>query len=130
MREFDCRACKLSFATRKELVKHKVESDRHEYCKRCDEDFDNEDVLLVHKIVSQRHIACHVCGVDFKSESVAATQMHRAEQKIVCSGCSATFTRAAGLIAHIELSSCPVISAELYAEARQKKDVLKEAIER
>lgn len=69
MREYDCVQCKLSFNTEKELIKHKANSDRHEFCKRCNEDFENEEALLVHKILSQKHIACHVCGVDFKSES-------------------------------------------------------------
>ncbi|KAI5304309.1 hypothetical protein KEM56_006641 [Ascosphaera pollenicola] len=133
MREFDCVQCKLSFNTEKELIKHKSTSDRHEFCKRCNEDFENEEALLVHKILSQRHIACHVCGVDFKSESgkdAHVRQLHRAQQDIVCVGCTAKFTRAAALIAHIEAGKCIGISAEKYHEIRQRKDVLKEAIEK
>lgn len=56
--------------------------------------------------------------------------MHRAQQDIVCVGCTAKFTRAAALIAHIEAGRCVGISAEKYHEIRQKKDILKEAIEK
>ncbi|KAI5310437.1 hypothetical protein KEM55_007161 [Ascosphaera atra] len=132
-RDFDCPLCRLSFNTRKELVKHKTNSPRHEYCKRCDEDFETEEYLLVHKILSPRHIACHICGLDYKSESgkdAHVRQMHRADQEITCTGCQAKFSRAAALISHVELGKCRVISAEKYQEARQKKDVWKQAFER
>ncbi|KAI5290097.1 hypothetical protein KEM54_002448 [Ascosphaera aggregata] len=133
MREFDCYQCKLSFKTLKELIKHKANSDRHEYCKRCDEDFENEEALLVHKILSQRHIACHVCGIDFKSESGKDAHVRQvgntSTSPAKCKFCT-KFTRAAALINHIEVGRCPVISAFKYNEIRQKKDVLKAAIEK
>ena len=56
-----------TFATEKEMKRHKATAPEHEYCARCDEDFDFEEELLLHKLDSPRHIACPICGQDFKS---------------------------------------------------------------
>lgn len=59
--------CSRGFMNKKAFKDHKEEE--HDYCRECDEDYDNWEELLKHKLNSERHICCGVCGQDFRSES-------------------------------------------------------------
>ncbi|KLJ11852.1 hypothetical protein EMPG_12999 [Blastomyces silverae] len=125
--------CNRTFATEKELRKHKIEFTDHEYCARCDLDFEDERELFAHKLESNRHIACPCCGEEFKSEGGKNThfaQYHRVNQEMVCHFCHAKFSRAHAYMCHIENDQCPSFSAERYREQRVKKEALRTVMSR
>ncbi|PGH03644.1 hypothetical protein GX51_03908 [Blastomyces parvus] len=125
--------CNRTFATQKELRKHKIEFSDHEYCARCDLDFEDERELFAHKLESNKHIACPSCGEEFKSEGGKNThfaQFHRANQEMVCHFCKAKFSRAHAYMCHIENDQCPSFSAERYREQRVKKEALRTVLSR
>ncbi|EDN09328.1 predicted protein [Histoplasma mississippiense (nom. inval.)] len=125
--------CNRTFATQKELRKHKIQFIDHEYCARCDLDFEDERELFAHKLESNSHIVCPCCGEEFKSEggkNTHFTQFHRANQEMVCHFCSAKFSRAHAYMCHIENDQCPSFSAERYREQRVKKEALRTVMSR
>ncbi|KAL2002283.1 hypothetical protein VTN02DRAFT_261 [Thermoascus thermophilus] len=123
--------CPRVFPDDKAMRKHKAVAPEHEYCDRCDEDFEDENRLLIHKIKSERHIACPLCGLDFRSEGgrdAHVRQYHRADQNMVCVGCGVKYTRAAGLMAHVEDGECPVITPKRLLQEQAKKLIVSVAL--
>ena len=59
--------CLAGFETLLKLKNHK--KDRHDYCGTCDLDFVDDTDLLRHKIDSDKHIVCPVCGQSFRSSN-------------------------------------------------------------
>ncbi|KAI9671506.1 MAG: hypothetical protein M1817_003558 [Caeruleum heppii] len=127
--QFPCpfKDCHASFDTAGQLKKHKTARQDHDFCRKCNADFDDDRALLFHKIHSEKHITCPICSEDFRSEGgqrLHVIQMHSAEQQIICVGCDRIFTRAGGLISHIETNECPKLKGQILAERRAKKEVL------
>ncbi|PGH10528.1 hypothetical protein AJ79_05456 [Helicocarpus griseus UAMH5409] len=143
--------CNRTFATAKELRKHKIQTIDHEYCARCDLDFDDEKELLYHKLDSNMHIVCPCCGEEFKSEGGKNTHFHqvqnctlksleppfilnkgfhKANQDMECHFCDAKFSRAQSYVSHIENDQCPSYSAKRYKEERAKKEALRTVMSR
>lgn len=63
--------CTASFATEKEMKRHKKNAREHDYCEKCDEDFDCYDDYTEHKAFrpDNHQKACRLCGEEFKSDS-------------------------------------------------------------
>ncbi|KAK4960754.1 hypothetical protein LTR28_004959 [Elasticomyces elasticus] len=134
--------CYNSFNTQQDMKRHKISSAEHDYCKKCDYDAVDWDDLLQHKVTMMEpflrkenqgckskppHIVCEFCGVDFKSvggREMHRRQAHQKEQQIVCPGCESIFTRASGLITHLERGSCTKISRREFESERQHKHIL------
>ncbi|KAF1967896.1 hypothetical protein BU23DRAFT_583634 [Bimuria novae-zelandiae CBS 107.79] len=107
--------CPASFATVRQMHRHKKEAEEHDYCSLCDKDFESYDDLALHKAFTpeKHNKACRVCGEEFKSRSGLQRHIelsHKVKQKLPCIGCGETFPASAMLIEHLEFGYCKVIS--------------------
>ncbi|KAI9716360.1 MAG: hypothetical protein M1812_005427 [Candelaria pacifica] len=120
--------CKASFDVLEVLILHKIKTPEHEYCAECNLDFEDDAAFLLHKIKEIEHIVCPICSEDFRSQDGCdrhVRQVHAAEQNLVCVGCGDKFTRAGGLMAHIELNRCPRIPKSEFERRRAEKEIVK-----
>lgn len=111
--------CYQRFKTERDLRKHKMRENDHEYCAKCNLDFDDWQGLVDHKASSpsSKHITCGKCGMDFGSLSGRERhirQNHPLDQNIECTACHERFFRAAALVYHLESSSCNNITASTF----------------
>lgn len=70
LKSFACnyKGCFNSFDTEKELKKHKIRQDDHDYCEKCNLDFHDWEALVKHrKLTPGVHTACKICGEEFRS---------------------------------------------------------------
>ncbi|RDA93016.1 hypothetical protein CP533_0720 [Ophiocordyceps camponoti-saundersi (nom. inval.)] len=100
------------------------------HCRPCNMAFYSWEALQQHKQEMRAagrpsHIHCKHCGRDFKtvvSEIRHIHLMHPQDQKLVCRACGmGPFSRASGLIDHIEKGQCTKLSIDAIEQKREKK---------
>lgn len=123
------KGCRKSFKTEKELRQHKTKEVDHIYCTKCKLDFEDWEAFVQHKAGSSSkiHISCQFCGMDFGSLSGRERhikQTHPVDQRVECTACHAMFSRASGLISHLERSQCSAVSHSTFKSfVRHKQNV-------
>ncbi|KAJ9665292.1 hypothetical protein H2201_004584 [Coniosporium apollinis] len=125
--------CFRTFADEKEMKRHMVNADDHDYCRKCDETFKDWNDFVAHKASPACPlISCKFCGVDFKTTSGRDRHLrsdHPVDQNLHCVGCGDHFTRAAALIDHLERGRCKYVKKEQFAAHIQHKTIINKLLE-
>ena len=92
--EFQCTQCPETFASKREVMRHKENEPDHEYCKLHDMDFESWEDHGIHRVNTREHKTCEHCYADFGSRDglgLHIAQFHKGIKSCVCPYCDKKF---------------------------------------